>query len=122
MIAIQPKKPASESRVPRRGPLLLLTSYERDHPENDLQVGSFLWTLSHHQLQTQQAPTIVRTVNGQVLHFAHKGEAVTPMKNGRVLVVHDDDRRTGRPNITNPVMQFRRQINEGPFEIIQLSR
>lgn len=99
--------------------LYLLTSFETE--ETDEGLGAYLWTLSLADLEANNAPTLVMKDADTPLLFAHKGEGVTVLGDDSVLVVHDDDRVLGRENVTDPVTQFSRDVNQGAYTLVSLS-
>jgi hypothetical protein len=76
-----------------RDRLWLLTSFERDD-EGPGSVDGYLWILDRAGLERGAAPTLVRGADGKPLMFGHKAEAVVILPDHRLLVVHDDDRRS----------------------------
>ena len=98
--------------------LLMLTSYE-----NADVVGAYLWVLPvGADGSVGDAPQLVRDSSGAPFLLTHKAEGLAVLGQGRILVVHDDDRiataihdsRPGKP--TERV----RQLNEAGFDILQL--
>jgi hypothetical protein len=104
---------------PARGGLWLTTSWELGETDEDL--GGYLWWLPFEALDRSAPPQLVHDPAGVAISFAHKPEAVTVLADGRLLVVHDDDRVTGRPaaSITDASEQFERGLHESPAEIIR---
>lgn len=95
---------------PEHERLLMLTSIELGERPEDL--GGTLWILPLAAYEAGEPPTPVRAPNGTRLWFDHKAEAVVPLGDGRVLVVHDDDRvLTGTP---------RRSPHEAAFTVLGL--
>ena len=99
--------------------LLMLTSYERD--ETDIGLGAYLWTLSLEALAAQVPPTLVTQANGRPLQFAHKAEAITVLPDGRLLVIHDDDRVLGNRLIFNPEVEFYREPHQAAYTLVEWS-
>ena len=100
--------------------LLLLTSFEM--AESDEGIGAFLWTLTLKDFEAGRSPKPVVNEAGEPLLLAHKGEAVTVLSKGRVLIVADDDRVTGRPatQVTDPARHFFRLPHQASFTIVEL--
>ena len=98
--------------------LLLLTSFEKE--ETDEGLGAYLWVLPRKDLEAHRPPQLVVKDDGQPLVFAHKGEGVTVVDKSHVLVVHDDDRVTGRETIDNPETQFSRLPHETSWTLVEL--
>ena len=106
---------------PVRDGVWILTSYETE--ATDEGVGGYLWFISLDKLlsRSQGAPTLIRTPQGAPLHFAHKSEGLTVLRDGRLFVVHDDDRVTGRTDIKDPSRQFSRRLNESFYSVVEIS-
>lgn len=95
-----------------RGGTWLTTSYELGETDEDL--GGYLWWLSDTARRSGDSAQLVRDGGGEPLHFAHKPEGVTVLDDGRLLIVHDDDRVTGRP--ADQITDARRQFSRGVYE------
>lgn len=81
---------------PERERLLLLTSVEVGERPEDL--DAYAWVLPLPDYEAGRPPTPIRAADGSRLRFAHKAEAIVPLGDGQVLVIHDDDRvLTGAP-------------------------
>jgi hypothetical protein len=106
----------------------LLTSYEQNpvgREQGDEDIGAFLWTLPLAAFDGAPgpavAPALVRDQGGLPLVFAHKAEDLTPIDARHLLVIHDDDRVTGRPTVTDPRTQFAtRTQNQGYYSLVEL--
>ncbi len=96
--------------------ILILTSFE--HGNTDDQVGGYLWILSNSDFFYGYEPKLVRDLDGAPLQFAHKPEGITVLDPKKVLIIHDDDRLTGRNNILNSGTEFRRELNQAAFQIL----
>ncbi len=96
--------------------LLLLTSYEAE--ESDTGLGAYLWTLSLEELEQQTPPTLVTKEDGSPLVFAHKAEAVTVLSDQQLLVIHDDDRVLGDPDIQDPEHEFYREPHQAAYTLV----
>ncbi|HJQ57880.1 MAG TPA: hypothetical protein VJ890_13280 [Vineibacter sp.] len=89
--------------------LWLLTSVERDDSVDG--VAGYIWRLDRAALARGAPPVPLRGRDGKPLLFRHKPEALAILPDGRLLVVHDDDRRatlvrdpasgTRRPRLQN---------------------
>lgn len=97
--------------------LLILTSYELE--ETDIGLGAYLWTLSWEDLVQQNPPTLVTKANGDPLIFAHKAEGITILPDGRLLVIHDDDRVVGDRQIDDPETEFYREPYQGAYTLVK---
>ncbi len=104
-----------------RGGTWLTTSYEKG--ETDEALGGYLWWLSDEARRAGAPAVLVRDAAGEPLHFAHKPEGVTVLDGDHLLVVHDDDRVTGRPaeQISDPTRQFARGLHESFAQIVAVS-
>ena len=104
-----------------RDGIWILTSYETE--PTDVGVGGYLWFTSRSNLlsESPRPPKLIRTATGDPLHFAHKCEGLTVLNDGRLFVVHDDDRVTGRAVIEDKARQFSRKLNESFYSVIEIS-
>ncbi len=107
--------------------LYLLTSYETGAANEqygegfgDVGLGGYLWTLSLADLKARNPPTLVLKQPGRPLLFAHKPEGLTVLNENLVLVVHDDDRVLGRPNVENPETQFSRGAHQAAYSLVHV--
>ena len=91
--------------------MLLLTSFELGTTDADL--GAYLWTLPLPAYDEALAPTLVVDPKGAPFRFDHKAEGVTVLSDGRVLVLHDDDRVTGG--------KFTRALHQAHYTVLSLS-
>ncbi|MCH2043543.1 MAG: hypothetical protein MK212_05335 [Saprospiraceae bacterium] len=94
--------------------LYLLTSYE--HGETSKEIGAYLWTLSLSDLEKGNAPILVKTKDGEPLHFNHKSEGVTILDENTLFLIHDDDRVV--ENLEEDKI-FRRQAHQAAYSIIR---
>jgi hypothetical protein len=99
--------------------LFLVTSFE-DNEEKSL--GAYLWVLPDTDGYLGTSLSLVRTSDGSPFQFPHKAEGLAVLGDGRVFIVHDDDR-----NVTNirvggtGVGQLRaRKPNESAFDILRV--
>lgn len=90
--------------------LWILTSYEIDDSPHG--VGGYLWSLPFTGLPFKNVPTLLRTANHQPLKFKHKSEGVAPLGPHRLVIVHDDDRRSGP--------KFGRSLHEAVIDIVRV--
>lgn len=97
----------------RRG-LWLTTSWETGETTEDL--GGHLWWLTAAALDSGAAPELVTDADGAPIVFVHKPEAVTVLEDGRLLVVHDDDRVVAADSTA--AARFRRALHESAFELL----
>lgn len=97
--------------------LYLLTSFELE--ETDTGLGAYLWTLPLFALGTETEPNLVIKPDGSPLLFAHKGEGITVLNRNRVLVVHDDDRVLGDPEVNDLEREFRREPHQAAYTIVE---
>lgn len=97
--------------------LLLLTSFELE--ETDVGLGAYLWTLPLDDLEQQNPPTLITKADGEPLMFAHKAEGITILPDGRLLVIHDDDRVIGDRKIENPETEFYREPYQGAYTLVE---
>lgn len=100
--------------------LFMLTSYE--HNDTDEGVGGYLWFLSLEDYVAQRPAKLIRTADGSPLHFAHKPEGVAHFDEKSLIIVHDDDRITGRAVITDSLTQFSRKLNQSAYSIVVLEQ
>ncbi len=96
--------------------LMLLTSFE--FSETDEGVGGYLWCLPMDG--KKESLVLVKDKNGEPLVFAHKAEGVAVVSEDLFVIIHDDDRRLGRPIVTDSVRQFSRLPNEAAFTVVRL--
>ncbi len=97
--------------------LYMLTSYEDG--DSTIDVGAYLWSMSLAELKANKAPSLIFNAKKQPIHFAHKAEGLTIVDDKTILVIHDDDRRYGSQNITDPVNQFYRKANQAAYSILR---
>ena len=71
-------------------------------------------------LSITEAPEANSNCNRDPLHFAHKCEGLTVLNDGRLFVVHDDDRVTGRAVIEDKARQFSETQRE-LYSVIEIS-
>jgi len=71
-------------------------------------------------LKARNPPTLVLKQPGRPLLFAHKPEGLTVLNENLVLVVHDDDRVLGRPNVENPETQFSRGAHQAAYSLVHV--
>lgn len=98
----------------------MLTSYEDQ--QNGL--GAYLWVLEPGGGDAFLRPVLVRTLDGLPFVFPHKAEGLAVAPDGRLLVIHDDDR------VLTPVRvdsaqggQLRpRGVNEAPYDLLRICR
>lgn len=87
--------------------IYILTSHE----EHD-QMGAYLWSMSRTTLEQHGTPQLVRDSQGKPLHFDHKAEGLTVLKNGDLFIVHDDDRQMGG--------QYQRQPHQAVYSVLRV--
>jgi hypothetical protein len=97
----------------RRG-LWLTTSWETGTTAEDL--GGHLWWLTAGALDSGGDPHLVTDGDGTPVVFVHKPEAVTVLDDGRLLVVHDDDRVVAGDAAGSA--RFRRALHQSAFEVL----
>jgi len=100
--------------------LYLLTSYEKEATDEGL--GGYLLTLSLEALRSGAPPLPVRGPDGEPLHFAHKAEAVAVRGRDALVIVHDDDRVTGREAVTDPDTQFKRAAHQAAYALVRIGK
>ena len=102
--------------------LYILTSYEKEDNNNtDEDLGGYLWVLPMDDLYSKNDPELVLNIdNDKPLHFAHKCEAITVINKEILIVVHDDDKVTGRKDVVNPEIQFSRQHNQMAYTTVKI--
>jgi hypothetical protein len=96
--------------APETQTLWLLTSFENGDSAED--IGGYLWSLQTKGLPLTGSPTLLRTHNNTPLKFSHKSEGVTPLGTHQLLIIHDDDRRTGK--------SLGRELHQAVLEIVQI--
>lgn len=100
----------------------LLTSYERDD-EGPASVAGYLWMLDRAGLERGARPVLVHGPDGAPLMFSHKPEALAVLADGRLLVVHDDDRRaTPVPDAGASGGARPRRQTEAYYQVISVSQ
>jgi hypothetical protein len=99
---------------PQRRGLWLTTSWETGETAED--IGGHLWWLTANALDTNGEPDLVADSSGAPVVFVHKPEAVTVLADGRLLVVHDDDRVVAGD--AAGAARFRRALHESAFEVL----
>lgn len=99
--------------------LYVLTTYE-DIEEN--RMGAYLWVLPDENGKLGTAMNLVRTSDGEPFEFPHKAEGLTVLDNGRIFIVHDDDRYLSNVRIggINGGQLRVRKYNEAAFDILQI--
>jgi len=107
---------------PIRDGIWILTSYETEATDEGL--GAYLWFISRSELLNDSdiPPQLIRTPSGVPLHFAHKSEGLAVLEDGRLFVVHDDDRVTGRKVVEDSRRQFSRKLNESFYSVVEVSK
>ena len=96
--------------APETQTLWLLTSFELDNTASG--VGGYLWSLKTTGLPLSGKPTLLRQNDEKPLKFTHKSEGVAPLDTHRLMVIHDDDRRTG-PSLG-------RELHQAVLQIVQI--
>ncbi len=102
--------------------LYFLTSYEDNTKDfiKDEDIGAFLWVLPLDDLDGEKELQLVTYKDSsERLLFAHKAEGLAVINEKELLVVHDDDRVTGRRNIKNHLTQFSKKPNEFAYSIVE---
>lgn len=104
---------------PQRQILYVLTSFEDQSPER---VGAYLWVLSAVEGSLGTQLTQVQDAEGKPFKFSGKAEGLALLGDGRLFIVHDDDRYdtqikvgTGSNTVERP-----RKNNEASFQILRL--
>ena len=107
---------------PVRDGIWILTSYEIEATDEGL--GGYLWFTSRSELINDSSvpPRLIRTPSGAPLHFAHKSEGLAVLEDGRLFIVHDDDRVTGRKVVEDSNRQFSRKLNESFYSVVEVSK
>ena len=107
---------------PKTKNLYVLTSYEpRGNVEKcDENIGAYLWVLPQDSLVNNGSPVIIRNPDQTPIHFAHKAEGISLIDDNTFFIVHDDDRITGRSQVTDPKNQFKRYHNQAAYSIVEL--
>jgi len=98
--------------------LYVMTSFEDD---KEKRLGAYLWVLpDEHGLGTR--PVLVTTADGAPFEFPHKAEGMAVLGNGRVFIVHDDDREITNVRLggRNGGQMRARRLNEAPFDIVHI--
>jgi hypothetical protein len=65
----------------------VLTSYE-----NKDQIGAYLWWATASEFRSGKLNLVNNRATGQPLYFSHKAEDLTILPDGRLFIIHDDDR------------------------------
>ncbi len=104
---------------PKKQILYVLTSFEDQSPER---VGAYLWilTVADGILGTQL--TLVQDSNGKPFKFSGKAEGLTVLGDGRLFIVHDDDRYNTQVKFGkgSNMVERPRKNNEASFQILRL--
>lgn len=94
---------------PKNEVFYLLTSFEDD--QNG--IGAYLWTATLKELKQNQM-RLVKTKSGDPLKFDHKAEDMTFLSEGRLLVIHDDDK------VVTEINGIKRQPHQAAFSVVRL--
>lgn len=94
---------------PKDKKFYLLTSFEDD--KNG--IGAYLWTATYKELQHNKM-NLVRTQEGNPLKFNHKAEDLTFLSDGRLFVIHDDDKEVTQ------IKNQKRQPHQAAYSIVKL--
>jgi len=107
--------------------LYILTSFEDEEKAGEVTdegMGGFLWVLPMTNLNSRTPPWLVMRKEGEEdakpLMFAHKPEGVTPVSENSVILIHDDERVSGREAVKNPETQFSRKLHQAAYSIVEL--
>jgi len=98
--------------------LLVLTSFEGIHGRDEL--GGFLWTLPLEDLAEGRPLRLVRDATGQPIRFPGKPEGITPLGDGRLFVVQDDDRVLGVSESESSEPRRYRESQQATYTILAL--
>ena len=102
--------------------LYLLTSYERDAAgaKTDEDIGAFLWSLPLDEFYAKrELELVIDSSTLEPIFFAHKAEGIAVINEHELIIVHDDDKITGRSKIENPKTQFSKKPHQFAYTIIQ---
>ena len=99
--------------------LYVLTTYE-DIEEK--RMGAYLWVLPDENGKLGTAINLVRTSDGAPFEFSHKAEGLAVLDDGRIFIIHDDDRYLSNVRIggVNGGQLRVRKYNEAAFDILQI--
>lgn len=98
--------------------LFVLTSFEKD--ETAKGVGGYLWHINIEDFHKSKPLKLVRTKAGKPIRFAHKSEGIALVDSETLIIIHDDDRRTGNPDIKNPEVDFYRKPHQAAYTIVKI--
>ena len=99
--------------------LYLLTSYEDNHSGK---IGAYMWVVPVADDGVLGAIELVKNADGLPFEFTHKAEGLAVLEDGRVLIVHDDDRNLTDVHIggANGGQLRTRKSNEAAFDILRV--
>jgi hypothetical protein len=100
--------------------LYLLTSYEKSAEPQGL--GAFLWTLPLSALNQQQAPALVLNQQRQPLMLAHKAEGIVVIGEGKIFIIHDDDRVLGSEGLRKGGEPFYRKPHQAAYTVLKIDQ
>jgi hypothetical protein len=95
--------------------LYLLTSYETEDAEGELEIGGYLWISSLEDLHAGKRPHLVTHGDGRPVEFANKAEGLAVVSPERLLVVFDNDRHLG---LEADRGRTQRSPNEAPYTLM----
>lgn len=98
--------------------LFFTTAYNRGSRAAD--VGGYLWRIDFSDYQLHRPAELVYSAPDVPLHFAHKPSGVAVIDEETVLVICDDERITGEPEIFDPRKEFYRQLNESAYYVLEI--
>ncbi len=99
--------------------LYVLTSFE---DESNQRVGAHLWVLPDDGGALGHDLKLVRTPEGKPFKFTNKAEGLAMLADGRIFIVHDDDRyiTTVKTGMGGKWVERARNVNEAAFEILRV--
>lgn len=100
--------------------LYVLTTFESDEEKS---LSAYLWVLPDNNDGSLGASLqLVRTSDGWPFELPHKAEGLALLGDGRLFIVHDDDRNMNNVRIggKNGSQLRARKPNEAPFDILKV--
>ncbi len=98
--------------------LFITTAYHNGNTSMD--IGGFLWRINFKDYQLHKPADIVYSAAKQPLHFAHKPSGVAVVDEETVFVICNDERITGEEKDFDPRKEFKRELNQAAYYVLQI--